>query len=447
MPLLEVARFIRENDGFLIVHHHDADGLCSAGILGLALEKLGKEYKFMGVKQLDPESMKRVKEEDRRTVFVDLGSGSLGMINEFLNEYAVIDHHQANGVLKGVQYNPREEGYNGDKEFSGSTACYLVARELGVGKEVAKLAVIGSVGDMQDRRTGLVSMNRTVLLDAVDSGEVEVKKDLVLFGRNSRPLVQFLFYATDPFIPGVSGSERGSLDLLRRAGIRLKQGDEWRYYCDLSQAEKTALFTELYKTALSAGVPEDLLKSLIGEVYDLPKEEPRTVFSEAKEFATLLNACGRNQAYDLGVRICMGERGETARRALALLRKHRENLRRGIELVQEKGYEDMGSFYYFEADEIPETIIGTVAGMAQGGIIPLNKPVLAGSRTDGGMIKISARGTWALVRNGLNLGRIMRAAAEKTGGVGGGHRIAAGATIPEEKLEEFLLVVSKEMTV
>jgi RecJ-like exonuclease len=35
----------------------------------------------------------------------------------------------------------------------------------------------------------------------------------------------------------------------------------------------------------------------------------------------------------------------------------------------------------------------------------------------------------------------MRAAAEKVGGVGGGHNIAAGATIPCEKKEEFLGVL------
>ncbi len=444
MPLLDVARFIREHDGFLIVHHHDADGLCSAGIMGLLMESLGKKYKFMGVKQLDPENMARVKEKNKKTVFVDLGSGSLDMINSFLDDYAVIDHHQVNGTVKGVQYNPREEGHNGDKEFSGSTACYLVAKELGVEEGVAKLAVIGSVGDMQDRGTGLIGLNKSALNDAVKAGEVEVKKDLVLFGRNSRPLTQFLFYASDPFIPGVSGSEQGSLDLLKKAGITLKQEDGWRYYCDLSQEEKRALFTELYKKGLEEGVSENLLESLIGEVYDLPKEKPRTVFSEAKEFATLLNACGRNQAYELGVKVCMGERENTAKEALTLLRKHRENLRKGIEIVQERGYKDKGSFYYFEADEIPETIIGTVAGMAQGSVVPLNKPVLAGSRTDDGRIKISARASWALVRKGLNLGRIMRKAAEKTGGVGGGHRIAAGATVPEEKLEEFLRVV-KEM--
>jgi RecJ-like exonuclease len=38
----------------------------------------------------------------------------------------------------------------------------------------------------------------------------------------------------------------------------------------------------------------------------------------------------------------------------------------------------------------------------------------------------------------MDLSVAIRSAAEKVGGVGGGHNIAAGATIPEKRKEEFL---------
>ena len=49
-------------------------------------------------------------------------------------------------------------------------------------------------------------------------------------------------------------------------------------------------------------------------------------------------------------------------------------------------------------------------------------------------VKINSK----LVKSGLNLGDIMRQAAEKVKGIGGGHKIAAGASIPSNKINEFL---------
>jgi len=54
-------------------------------------------------------------------------------------------------------------------------------------------------------------------------------------------------------------------------------------------------------------------------------------------------------------------------------------------------------------------------------------------------IKVSARGTRRLVdERGLDLSVAMRDAAASVGGVGGGHNIAAGATIPLGKDIDFL---------
>ncbi|MGZ8880463.1 MAG: DHH family phosphoesterase, partial [Halobacteriota archaeon] len=53
-------------------------------------------------------------------------------------------------------------------------------------------------------------------------------------------------------------------------------------------------------------------------------------------------------------------------------------------------------------------------------------------------VKVSARGTQTLVQRRLNLARAVSEAANSVGGVGGGHDIAAGATIPEGTETEFL---------
>ncbi|KAA0007752.1 MAG: DHH family phosphoesterase [Thermoplasmata archaeon] len=68
-------------------------------------------------------------------------------------------------------------------------------------------------------------------------------------------------------------------------------------------------------------------------------------------------------------------------------------------------------------------------------------PFLAISYNDD--IDISARATQDMVENGINLGEAMRNAAQAIGGEGGGHPVAAGASIPKGKEEEFLKLLDE----
>jgi len=78
----------------------------------------------------------------------------------------------------------------------------------------------------------------------------------------------------------------------------------------------------------------------------------------------------------------------------------------------------------------------------------LNKPIVAFANCEEG-VKVSARATQRLVDLGLNLAEAIRRACEKVGGMGGGHKIAAGAIIPKGKewefLEEFSRVVGEQI--
>jgi single-stranded-DNA-specific exonuclease len=65
------------------------------------------------------------------------------------------------------------------------------------------------------------------------------------------------------------------------------------------------------------------------------------------------------------------------------------------------------------------------------------RPVFVFSAS-GASLKISGRGTVWLVDQGLDLSTVCRAAADRVGGEGGGHRVAAGATIPIDRRDPFL---------
>jgi RecJ-like exonuclease len=137
----------------------------------------------------------------------------------------------------------------------------------------------------------------------------------------------------------------------------------------------------------------------------------------------------------------MGDRDKAFSEARGLLNQHRQNLVNGLKLVSEKGITPLKNIQYFDAGaSILDTIVGIVAGMCFQ-MADRSMPILAFARTPEGDIKVSARGTQDLVRSGLDLSEAMSEAARPLGGVGGGHNVAAGATIPLKAREEFLEMV------
>ncbi len=102
---------------------------------------------------------------------------------------------------------------------------------------------------------------------------------------------------------------------------------------------------------------------------------------------------------------------------------------------------------FFHAKEgIRDTIIGIVTNMLLNSEdVDSSVPLLGFAYTENGDVKVSARATQALIDKGLNLSSALKHAAKELNGVGGGHDIAAGATIPKGKEEEFLEIVEKEI--
>jgi RecJ-like exonuclease len=174
----------------------------------------------------------------------------------------------------------------------------------------------------------------------------------------------------------------------------------------------------------------------------LSKEREGTELHDAKEFATLLNACGRYKYAMVGYNVCIGDRGEWLERARVLLQGHRKNLVEMIKLVRELGVVQKDAIQYFHGgDKISETIIGIVAGMILGSSEGVDdmKPILAFAKSDDrSAIKVSARANRNLINRGLDLAEVMKRAAEKVGGTGGGHNVAAGAMISVGAEDEFL---------
>ncbi|OYT34973.1 recombinase RecJ [Archaeoglobales archaeon ex4484_92] len=440
---LTIANNILSHDEILIVTHIDADGICSGSIAYESLERIGKTPKIMFVKQLDEITIEKIKNENMFVWFTDLGSGCIEKLTGL--DFVISDHHTPS-CKHTLQLNPIEFGYDGTIALSGSGATYLVASFIKDKKrslfdfersnlDLAQLAVVGSIGDMQDQRFGkLVGINRVILNEAVSKGFIMIQKDLRFFGKQTRPIAKMLEFNTTPIIPGLSCSESGSLEFITSLNI-----DPWVRWIDLDATSKRKIVSALVRRCMEANLDYETILKLVGECYILTNQPEGTERRDAAEYSTLLNATARHGKPLLGLRVCLGDE-EAFKKARNLLRVHRKQLSQGIRLVDEIGIEELENLQYFNAgNEISDTVIGIIAGLVLYKF-NVNKPIIAFAETDGG-IKVSARANYELVEIGLNLAEAMKIAARLVGGIGGGHSVAAGAKIPEGTEGKFLEIL------
>ena len=439
----KLADQVRKWDDIVVVSHYDADGITSAAILVSALRSIGKDVRFVNVKQLYSDQVQEIKDMGSAFIFSDLGIGQISILLDQMHApFIVLDHHE---IPPGREYpyllHPHLFGIDGSRELSGAGVSYIFARALSGRKDLAALAVIGAVGDVQLVNNALAGYNRNILRDAIESGRVFAYRDLALYGRVSRPLPYMFVYSTDPVLPGLTANEAAVYDFLDTAGVSYRdEGGRLISYIDLNEDERRKLFTALSMYLLSRGWNPQRLQALLGEVYELTDEDAHSPLRDVREYATLLNACGRHGKPEVGVHVAMGDRGKYYDEALALLRHHREALRRGVDYVVDNGLVQLEFIQYFHAyDVIPASVVGIVAGMIySSGIASFKKPIVGMAYEDEEHVKVSARATSRLVSAGLDLSRAMRVAAEKAGGEAGGHKPAAGARIPRGAEDEFL---------
>jgi RecJ-like exonuclease len=462
----DVAAKILKCDNVRIISHIDADGICAGSIASMSLKRAGIKHSVVFVKQLDGTVIGQLKNENPPLVwFTDLGSGAIECINGF--EAVVTDHHlpglventpkldieiktdllKFSRVMESMRttyhLNPHLFGKNGATDISGAGTTYLVAKEIdSKNTDLSALAIIGAVGDIQDGALcKLTGTNREILNDAVNAGVIEPKIDIRFFGKETRPIYKLLQYANDPSIPGLSGEEENCINFLRDIGIKQKTEERWRRWIDLNIDEKRIILSELVAIVLSKGSNHVTAKRLLGEAYYLVKEEVGTELHEAKEFATLLNACGRYGSPDVGYEVCMGNRNEMFKKARKLLQGHREVLVDAMQLLKDIGINEMKHIRYFHAgNKVLDSVVGTLTGMALNSkLIGDNLPLVGfAEMEDGKTIKISTRCHRRLIKKGLDLSTAMQQACSSVGGIGGGHNVAAGGSIPKGMENEFL---------
>ncbi len=434
----------------LLVTHFDADGISAGSIILAAVRRLGAPAHLRVIENLSAHALEELDSvEADVVVFTDIGSGYLSLISKGLRngQIVIADHHQALGDSPPNlhHFNTHLLGYDGSGGISGAGTSYLLARAIDPSnKDLATMAVVGCLGDQQDKgpnRT-LTGLNAEILSDAVGSGNMEETQDLILFGRQTRPVHRAVASTTTPFLPGLSGEEDKCLALLDMANISTKTEDRWRTISDLSMDEKRRLVDKIIQHIISLKMSGEIALELIGTVYTLTREEPWTPLRDAREFATLLNACGRMGKAGLGIAMGIGDRGSAFEEAQEVYSDYRKWLAKYMNWLttEPSALKQQGNVVLVRGDGvIDENMTGAVSSLiSSSNLFGIDRVTLVVTSTKDGEAKVSARATDQLVVKGVNLGRILQTLSPNYGGNGGGHAIAAGATVGRERLDKFL---------
>src|SRR5216683_410276 len=160
----------------VILHHDEADGLCSAALTRIAIEKLGIETRLICLDKLYPEVVRDVEGGSRRlVVFSDLGSGHVQLLesqNRSTSILVILDHHDTSESRDPLVHNlnPELNGFSGEKDASSSTTAYLFAKTVDPSLVAfAPLAIIGST-EIPGESQGL---NKIPIQDAEKTGAVK----------------------------------------------------------------------------------------------------------------------------------------------------------------------------------------------------------------------------------------------------------------------------------
>lgn len=167
-----------ELKGTVIVHHDDADGLCSAAITKSALERQGIKVETFCLEKIYTEVIADLHSKEGQTIFyVDIGSSHADLISEYnkgRNLTIILDHHdpKPSKDSKVLDLNLEHLGFKGETDFSGATCCYLFAKALSeTNIDLSYLALVGSL----EIPEGLREINAMILEEALKNGIIQEK--------------------------------------------------------------------------------------------------------------------------------------------------------------------------------------------------------------------------------------------------------------------------------
>lgn len=442
----KISDCIKSRKSISVTTHIDCDGLTSGSIITKALIREGAKCTVRTSKEFSQNVIDSLNKDSRDFhVVTDLGGGfAENLDNSLGDDWIVLDHHQ---ISEKEHDNPRvinawKYGIDGGTEICAGGMAYLASLGIdGKNSDLSAIAVIAALGDRQDQgeRKSFTGKNFEIANTAKDLGLLDIDLDLLLVGRETRPLADALAFTSQPFIEGLTWNRDACLSLLNASGIELKEGGRWRVPAELNEEEKRVVIEQITKFTFGKNATE-IMSELIGYTYTFPREDRRSFLRDGREFSTMLNSCGRINKSGVGMAICMGDRNKILREGEMILTEYRKLIREYMNILTNERWrisESKTCVMVNGEGIVPETMTGTISSLIAGSPKNSGKIIILRTKGEENTIKFSSRKSFGC-KSAINLSELMRTGAEKFDGIGGGHDAAAGAKITKDKLNDFL---------
>lgn len=411
-----------------VISHSDTDGIASAAIFSRALQRWNKKFSLQIVKDLDEQTIKSLP-ESHILIFLDLASGSLSHLKNKSTEIFIFDHHE---ITQDIPENVTmvNSRLTNSEQISGAGIAYFAAKKISPqNTDLAQLAIIGMVGDVLEKNIG--KAYEEILKDA----ETILKKGLLLYP-STRPLDKTLEYSSNPYIPSVTGSYRGAVELLKEANIPKING-RYKSLHELSEEEMSSLITAV----MLRGIDDKNLQNIIGNIFLIKFFNK---LEDARELSALINACSRMDHPALALGFCLGNK-KCKEEAEKIYIEYRQHLVSALKYIHESEKIVGKDYIVINAkDQIKDTIIGTVASIMSNSPTYTEGTIIIALAYSQDKIKISARNVGKGNRNVMD---VLNKSVIPLGGNVEGHQNAAGCLITKENEPIFLEELKKVLEI
>ena len=83
-------------------------------------------------------------------------------------------------------------------------------------------------------------------------GLISVDLDLMFTGRETRPLHESLAYTSSPYIEGLTWNIENCYEIIKNAGIKMKDNGRWRVLSEISNEEKSFILDAIAKFVVTS---------------------------------------------------------------------------------------------------------------------------------------------------------------------------------------------------
>ncbi|WP_048090711.1 DHHA1 domain-containing protein [Geoglobus acetivorans] len=416
----KAAKILEGHDFARIYTHYDADGISAGAVISAALYRMGKAFHLSFLSGLN----EKIDVDDDLIIFADMGSGYPDIISDIDADVVVVDHHFPVGRIEPkkefAHINPHLAGIDGSYELSASGTAYVFAKELGDNTDLSSVALVGIIGDKQKISGG----NAEIIGEGVKEGYIEQKEGLRMISGKIRDVLRL---SLEPFLDFYSKEDELE-EFLSQVGI-----DGEKEFDELSRDEERKLANGIVLRILKMNSYPGVVEDFTGMRFYLKAE----LIQNAVMMSEVVNATGRKAANAIGLAICLRDESFLDK-GFELWREFTEGIHEEIERRRHEVQEGECIRYLVMENG---TSTGPIASVFSRYLFA-DRPFIAVNIKKDGRVKVSARSNQKIAEK-LDLAEIMRVAAEKVGGRGGGHVVAAGANISDDAVDDFIREVDR----